>query len=288
MKTLLRISKTLSLAGILFTTNTYALPSFSYPVPKDNDIVYSFGIPSKQSLPRRMNILVWNLHKGANDTFPTDFGDLAYQKDLLINQEMQLDARMRSVFSGLPLDYFTTATSFFIGKDLARTGVSTASSVKPIETEFVRTVILEPVVNSPKVTLVTQYPIQNSDKKLTVINIHGINFVDADSYRKEINRIYDEVKNIPAPLIFAGDFNSWSEERNLILKEMADKLKLREANFFPDNRMRFNKHPLDHFYYTDDIKVIDAKVEEFYQGSDHKPLELVIEYSPLLKLAKRH
>lgn len=237
-----------------------------------------------------MNILVWNLHKGEDDTFSTDFFELAFKKDLILGQEMLLSPLMKMVFGSYPHYLFSSATSFYVGKELTRTGVTTASPVSPTAVDFVRTKTLEPIVNSPKVTLVSRYPIRNTSKILTVVNIHGINFVDNSSYRSEINRIYEAIKNYPAPLIFAGDFNSWNEERNLVLADLQKKLKLRAANFFPDHRFRFNKHPLDHFFYTDDLRIIEAKVEDFYQGSDHKPLELTLEYSPmesLFKIAKK-
>lgn len=301
MKILTHIPKTLKAIGLLavlfstiaspaFSIDTTPVPDYSYshPVPADKDVLLSFGNASQPSLPRRMNILVWNLHKGANDSFATDFTELGYKKDLIVAQEMQLDPFMERVFAAFPLNTYSTATSFFLGKELFRTGVTTASQVKPVSETYIRTVTLEPVVNSPKVTLITQYPIRFTDKKLTVVNIHGINFVDVPSFKKEIDRIYETIKTYPSPLIFTGDFNSWNDERLAILKDFSVKMKMKEANFFPDNRMRFNKRPLDHFFYTEDIRVLEAKVEGFYQGSDHKPLELVIEYSPLLNFIKRH
>lgn len=251
--------------------------NYSHPIPAEKDVLLSVGSASQNALPKRLSILVWNLHKGANKTFTTDFLNLTNHKDLIIGQEMLLNKLMTDVFSSLTQEDFETATSFFLGKTLARTGVATASAVASSDTHFIRTKTLEPIINSPKVTLITRYPISNSTKELTVVNIHGINFVDSKSYKKEIQRIYEAIKDIPAPLIFTGDFNSWSEEREKILDELLPKLKLHEAKFFPDNRMKFNGHPLDHFFYTDDILVIDAKVEGFYQGSDHKPLELVID-----------
>jgi endonuclease/exonuclease/phosphatase (EEP) superfamily protein YafD len=134
------------------------------------------------------------------------------------------------------------------------------------------------VVHSPKVTLITSYPIANTDKLLTVVNLHAINFVSSKSFRIEMQRIYDAIKNIPSPLVFAGDFNTWNNDRIVILDEFSKKLGLSEAKFSPDNRMRFNGFPLDHFLYTKDIKITNARVDEFYQGSDHKPLQVEIEY----------
>lgn len=284
MKNLVNISKTFALSAVLTvtfaTTSAFGGNNYSHPIPKDNEVLMTVGTASQPALPKKMNVLVWNLHKGADESFPTDFTDLAYGKDLVLAQEMLLNPFMERVFGAFPTNIYTTATSFFLGKELYRTGVATSAQVKPAYESYIRTQILEPVVNSPKVTLLTQYPIKGTDKKLTVLNIHGINFVDVPSFKKEITRIFDVMRTISGPMIFAGDFNTWNDERLAILKELSTKLKMRAANFFPDNRMRFNGRPLDHFLYTEDIRIHEAKVEGFYQGSDHKPLELVIEYSP--------
>lgn len=291
MNILARFVKSTALLALVLSVTLHSPEGRSYPVPGDKDVIGGFGFPSKKSLSKRINILVWNLHKGEDETFATDFIELAYKKDLVLGQEMFLNPVMEMVFGSFPHYRFTSATSFFIGKDLIRTGVTTASPVSPSKVDFVRTQTLEPIVNSPKVTLVSRYPIKFSTKELTVVNIHGINFVDSSSYRKEMDRIYETVKNYPSPIIIAGDFNTWNEERNAILRDLSKKLKLKAANFFPDHRMTFNNHPLDHFLYTEDLRVIEAKVEGFYQGSDHKPLEVLVEYSPLnslFKIARRH
>lgn len=252
-----------------------------YPIPADSDVIKPLGNPSRFSLPsKRIKFLVWNLHKGSDAPFKYEFFSLGFDRDIIMGQEIYLDDNMLDVFQLMPHLLFTTATSFFDGKGKIRTGVTNASSVKPSLVKFVRTQNREPVIHSPKVTLITSYPITHSDKKLTVVNIHGINFVSTKVFRQELNRIYESIKDIPSPLVFAGDFNTWNRDRLNILNEYKEKLGLSEAEFTPDNRLTFNGFPLDHFLYTSDIKIIGAKVEEFYQGSDHKPLQVEVEYSP--------
>lgn len=281
MKTTSHFVKTLVLvATFIFFNILQAEVKIGVPTPSDKDVITTFGLSSQASLAKRINILVWNLHKGENDDFPADFVSLVQQKDIVLMEEIYLSPVMRIIFGSFPHYFYTSATSFFYGKEAFRTGVATSSPVQPSSTNFVRTQVLEPVANSPKITLITRYPLRFSTKQLTVVNIHGINFVDATSYRKEINRIYESIKNIPSPLIFAGDFNTWSDERDAVLEDFIKKLKLNEAAFSPDYRLKFNGHPLDHFFHTNDLKIISAKVEDFYRGSDHKPLELEVEYRP--------
>lgn len=254
-----------------------------FPVPADEDTLLSFGRPTRSQLPpKKMKFLVWNLHKGTEETFKIEYLALGMGRDIIMNQEVFLDSKMMDVFGYFPHMLFTTATSFFSGKEKTRTGVANITSVKPETTEFLRTETLEPVVNSPKVLLINSYPIRFSNKKLTVVNIHGINFVSNKSFRHEMNRIYEKIKDIPSPLVFAGDFNTWNEERMEILVEYSKKLGLSEARFFPDNRMSFNGHPLDHFLHTSDLKVTNARVDNFYMGSDHKPLLVDVEFSDRL------
>lgn len=270
--------KGLVLFTLLSTTQAFGQNRDVYPIPSENDVLKTFGHASKLQLPsKRLRFLVWNLHKGTEDSFKTEYLMLSFNRDIVINQEVYLDSKMMSVFNLFPFNYHVSATSFFSGKKNIRTGVSNISAVKPEEVSFVRTMTLEPVVSSPKVTLISRYPIRFSNKLLTVVNIHGINFVSNKNFRLEIDRIYQAIKNYPAPLVFTGDFNTWNEERLDILQEYSKKLGLSEASFNPDNRMTFNGNPLDHFLHTKDMKVVDAKVDGDYQGSDHKPLEVEIE-----------
>lgn len=255
-------------------------PGVLFPIPADNDVIHSLGRASRAKLPTRMKFLVWNLHKGVDDTFDLEYPALAFDRDVIMNQEVYLDKNMTSVWRFLPQFLFTTATSFFDGEEKIRTGVANISTVAPVSNSFIRTQTLEPVVRSPKVLLISSYPISNTHKKLTVVNIHGINFVSNKSFELEMDRIYEKIKDIPSPLIFAGDFNTWNDGRLEYLSKIAEKLGLSAAKFKPDDRLRFNGRPLDHFLFTSDIRVISASVNGMYKGSDHKPIQVELEYSP--------
>ena len=254
-----------------------------YRIPKESEVLTTMGRVAKISLPKKMNILVWNLHKGQDAPFAQDFSTLSRNKDLILAEEVYLDELMTHVFSSLPDYYFNIATSFFLGKDENRTGVATASQVRASRLSYIKTETDEPAIKTPKMTIITSYPIRYSFKKLTVVNIHSINFVENKYFDKEIERIYSVIKDIPSPIIFAGDFNTWNEGRLKKLDEIRTRLNLNEASFAPDNRKKFHGSPLDHFLFSKDLKVRSAKVEEYYQGSDHKPLEIELEYSPLIQ-----
>jgi endonuclease/exonuclease/phosphatase (EEP) superfamily protein YafD len=255
--------------------------AFPVPVPADSDVLKNLGRSSRFQLPpRRIKFLVWNLHKGSEKTFKIEYLTLGFDRDIIMNQEVFLDKNMTDVWHNMSQFLFTTATSFYSGKEKIRTGVANVSKVKPILSDFLRTVTLEPVIHSPKVLLINSYPIRFSNKNLTVVNIHGINFVSTKSFELEFSRIYEKIKDIPSPLVFAGDFNTWNNERLKILDRYAKKLGLSGTKFTPDERMKFNGNPLDHFLHTSDLIVKRARVDGFYSGSDHKPLQVEVEYSP--------
>lgn len=285
---LLSITTLISLNTVAFSSMDVAyddyvrVPDIAAPVPADDDVIKHMGFPTSSQLPARsFKFLVWNLHKGTEERFKPEYLALSFDRDIVMNQEVFLDQKMTGVFNYLPHFFFTTATSFFSGKEKVRTGVANISRVQPSHTLFIRTKTLEPVVGSPKLALITSYPIRFSTHDLTVVNIHGINFVSTRSFQQELARIYELIKDVKGPLVFAGDFNTWNLERTKILEHYAQKLGLSHARFLPDNRMTFNGYPLDHFLHSKDLKVSKAKVEGFYRGSDHKPLQVEVEYFPL-------
>jgi endonuclease/exonuclease/phosphatase (EEP) superfamily protein YafD len=256
--------------------------AYAAETPKDDQVILNLGRPSVENLPaKNLKILVWNLHKGANKDFEKDFSTLTENKNLILSQEILLNQDMTRIFSNYPDYLFVSATSFFMGKELFRTGLATASMAPAYWSGFIRTKNLEPILNSPKMALITQYPIEGRKDLLTVVNLHGINFVSSNIYREEIERIYQVIVNLKLlerPLIVAGDFNTWSEERMNIFSFFALRLFLKEATFSPDHRLTFRGFPLDHVLYSSHFILHSAKADLNYQGSDHQPLELVFSF----------
>jgi endonuclease/exonuclease/phosphatase (EEP) superfamily protein YafD len=248
-------------------------------IPRDNEVILNLGRPGRNALAsKQIKMLVWNLHKGESQDFEKDFTSLAWDKDLILSQEILLNSEMKRIFAEFPEFLFQTATSFYMGKNLNRTGVAIASQAPVLRSHFIRTKNLEPFTHSPKITLITQYGIENQTEFLTIINVHAINFVTATIFAEEMDHICQVVESLDIlnhPLVFAGDFNTWSEERVVILNNLKNKLRLKEAQFSPDYRLTFHGFALDHVLYSSHLSLISAKADRIYQGSDHRPLELV-------------
>ena len=272
----------LSILFVLSVVIGQAQAFFFLPIerqkPEELDILWSFGHASKKFLPnQRLKILVWNIYKGSEPTFPREFPYLAIESDLVLTQEILFDKNMENVLYFLPHFYGVMATSFLVGKEQHRTGVATLSPVKSLYNKGILTETTEPITSTSKATLISKYPIKNSNSLLTVVNIHGINFVTNTSFQYELERIKKLIENIDGPLLFAGDFNTWNQERMSSLEKMITDLKLTPAQFSPDYRKTFNGYPLDHFFYSQHFNFIKARVEKSFKGSDHQPLILEIE-----------
>ena len=77
------------------------------------------------------------------------------------------------------------------------------------------------------------------------------------------------------PLIVAGDFNTWSNNRSRSLNEFMAKHQLLPVTFEPDQRTQFWNLPLDHVYLRD-LDLVEASTIEV-QSSDHNPLLITVE-----------
>lgn len=281
-------TRALGVLSVIFALTTFSdtiqANEKAIPIPADEDVLYTIGQATRSQLPgRKFKFMVWNLFKGSEETFRTEFITMGFTRHIILAQEMLLNKKMLDTFKLLPHFKFTTATSFYSSKEKLRTGVANISPVKPLFTKYIRTKTLEPFLKTPKMALITTYPIAYSRKNLTVVNIHGINFVTTKKFEEEIDRIYQIIKDIPHPLVFSGDFNTWNEDRLKILENYTKKLGLKEAEFYPDYRIRFNGNVLDHFFYSSDLKVTSAEVDNSSIGSDHKPLLVDVEYFPKIE-----
>ena len=72
------------------------------------------------------------------------------------------------------------------------------------------------------------------------------------------------------PLVMAGDFNTWSEERQAWLDTFADLHQLHAVEFDPDRRTTIFSRPIDHIY-TRGLDTVNAQAVPV-GSSDHNPL----------------
>ncbi|MDW1872991.1 endonuclease/exonuclease/phosphatase family protein, partial [Vibrio sp. Vb0598] len=129
----------------------------------------------------------------------------------------------------------------------------------------------EPWLRLPKSALYSQYRLSNGES-LAVINVHAINFtVGTEEYTSQLSALETLLKQHSGPIVFAGDFNSWSEYRITAMKQALREANLREVQFSPDHRTQFiTGLPLDHVFYRG-LTLKNAKAPQS-DASDHNPL----------------
>lgn len=215
----------LSAALLLTAINQPAVAS-GEPLPSPSDVVRRI---SSNSFPHVVRLLNWNVLKGENgEAWATDMRELAKGRNIVTLQEGHETPLMTTTLKSIPgLSFHMTGSFIYKG---FMTGVITGSSSEPTRIDFRRSPHKEPVLNSPKVTGLSYFKM-NNDQELLVANLHGINFVGPDKFKAQLDNVAEVLARHNGPLILAGDFNTWSEPRAKILQEFARALALDEVQF---------------------------------------------------------
>jgi endonuclease/exonuclease/phosphatase (EEP) superfamily protein YafD len=215
--------------------------------------------------PQRISVLNWNIYKGQRENWATDFRRYSYKHDVVIIQEANLGEELKSMLDKQH-QYWTLNTAFHY-QDKA-TGVMTASRVKPVHSCGQSTV--EPFIRFPKTSLVSYYPVEGMNENLLVANIHGINFtLGVGVYTEQVEKLYAIMKHHEGPIVLAGDFNTWSDERMRIVDDLAQRLSLESLDYTSHNRTIFLGNALDHVFYRG---LVPLEHDTWHvTSSDHNP-----------------
>ena len=250
-------------------------------VPEDHDVIKSFGSSVKDEIEKDIiDIFVWNIYKAKKQNWKTQFEGQVSAYDFFLLQEMVTNPLIKSVFTSSEEVNYATATSFFYKKNMQRTGVATGSKYQPSSTSFLRSQNREPILLTPKITLFTKYPIKGHNKELLVVNIHAINFVSSNTLHSQLKDAADVIQEHDGPSIFAGDFNTWTSEKQSFLKKVTSEAGMSEVTFENDTRKKMFGWILD-FIFVKGLEVLDSKVHDSLEASDHKAI------SAKLKLIKQ-
>jgi len=91
----------------------------------------------------------------------------------------------------------------------------------------------------------------------------------------QVRVIADALAGEKRPVILAGDFNTWSEQRHEVLAEVAARLGLVSVLIEPDGRRRTLGRHLDHFYFRG-FRLVRASAPKV-SSSDHNPILVELE-----------
>ena len=194
---------------------------------------------------KALRVLAWNLHKNDDPGWDTDLARFAAESDLLLIQEAALTPELRHVVETAGYRWLLASALRWNGREM---GVMTAARVEPTVACTKRSE--EPLLQVPKTAIIAYYQVGGRRDTLAVANLHAINFT-LDLGRATAGSSRRSPPSSAAhegPVIFAGDFNTWTAERAAIVSEIAARLGLTPVVPADDARTRFFGQQVDHFY----------------------------------------
>ncbi len=214
-----------------------------------------------------LGIVSWNIYKQQRLNWYSVLNKLVINNHLILLQEAQNSSQLINfiVSQHLVADQVPAITL-----PQYASGVMTLARSDPIYCCPLRE--KEPLLRLPKSALITVYPLHNG-QNLMIINIHAVNFsFGIDIYTRQLRNIGEYIKKHQGPMIFAGDFNTWSRQRINELKRFTHSLRMKEVNFDADERTIIFGYPLDYVFYNN-LTLLDAEVIKT-QSSDHNPISV--------------
>ncbi|MFC0322514.1 endonuclease/exonuclease/phosphatase family protein [Gallibacterium melopsittaci] len=213
---------------------------------------------------KQLRVVVWNLHKGLDRGWQQALQHYSQSADILLLQEVTSEQKLPQLLPTLPEQLFASPFAY----RNVMSGVAQISKFVP--QYYCSASVVEPWIRFPKASMSANYS-RNNAQALLVINAHLINFEwIPTAYQQQLQQITDQIKQHTGPVLLAGDFNAWNQERTVLLRQLMKQLGLQEVQFTPDDRIRFNRYPLD-YVFVRGINVIQAKTVQT-TASDHNPL----------------
>jgi endonuclease/exonuclease/phosphatase (EEP) superfamily protein YafD len=216
--------------------------------------------------PHALRVLTWNIHKEGDAGWERDLAQFSAANDLVLLQEAVLSPALLDLLESHNFR-FTMASSFlYQDTDI---GVLTAARALPLAscTELV----VEPWLRIPKSATVSWFALEGTPLRLAVVNVHAINFaLSLDAYQEQFNALVTALRNHDGPIIFAGDFNTWTDARLAVVLDVAAALHMTAIPFAEDLRSLFLGHQLDHMLVRGFDVVQSAAIA--VKSSDHNPV----------------
>ena len=151
----------------------------------------------------------------------------------------------------------------------SQSGVMTLSRVRAVSHCFLSH--QEPWLRTPKATSISRYTLDSEEQTLLVINLHGVNFaLGNESLSRQLRDASSLLEHHQGPVIFSGDFNTWSKQRmDMVSAHMLEK-GMRPLTFPQDHRVQFFGQALDHIFVRG-LRVVNTGSDSV-ESSDHNPI----------------
>lgn len=220
-----------------------------------------------------LTVITWNMQKFENSKAFYDVKRLSETADILILQEAMHSDGWQSAFAS-HIPYSWNFFKSFCTDTKKATGVQSGSRYPLINNQNIISPVSEPVTFTPKVTGFSQIDIAGFGI-VTLINTHALNFNSGNDFKTQIKDIFERLKTIQGPMIWAGDFNTWTADRLNFLMNLTKQLGLTHLSPSNDNRgMVF-----DHIF-SRGLEVVSSEVLPD-KTSDHRPLKAVFKLNKI-------
>jgi endonuclease/exonuclease/phosphatase (EEP) superfamily protein YafD len=223
-----------------------------------------------------IKVLNWNVAKSNyGDAWIQEFNTLLrqYNPDIICLQEVRLCAKTQQMI-GLTDRSWNFAPNFIDTHHNAYAGILTAAWAHHQTGRSLLTQHYEPITQTPKVSLFTEYSLA-PDNPLLIVNTHLINFVERSLFQAQLKAIETRIASHTGAVIFSGDCNTWSQSRWRLLQQMATRLGLTSAAFSLKDSLKIKRFllspPLDYIFYRG-LCEYSATVLNHCYASDHKPM----------------
>ncbi|MEQ1722596.1 MAG: endonuclease/exonuclease/phosphatase family protein [Pseudobdellovibrio sp.] len=216
---------------------------------------------------QEFSLITWNAHKLADDQFMPDLVNLAQNADIIFIQEAMHEANLQNDFTSKFSMHFSFHKSFCNG-DKEATGVMTATRYEMDKSTTIVSPDTEPFTFTPKVSGYSVIEIPEVGK-VHLINTHGLNFNTGSKFERQMNHLAEFIKTLDGPVIWAGDFNTWTGGRKDHLLAKTKSLGLSHLKPSQDKR----NLKLDHVF-ARGLEVIDVNILNEYKSSDHLPIKV--------------
>lgn len=217
-----------------------------------------------------ITVITWNAHKFDDKKFFHDLKRLSQSSDILMVQEALHSEKWQMAFES----HFSMSFSFF--KSFCRdndqaTGVMTAARGLLESNQTLISTGVEPIISTPKVTGYSM--VQINGQVVHLLNTHALNFNTGMAFEDQMDQVTNFIAGLSGPVIWAGDFNTWSASRLAYLNNKVQSVGLQHLKPIVDNRRLM----LDHIY----VRGLSAQKTEVLteKTSDHFPVRTILKFN---------
>lgn len=215
------------------------------------------------------SLALWNLHKGKTDGYQKDLHRILNNYDFLLGQELYLDQAHQELIEERQI-HFSYGPSFRWGRFW--TGVGNFSKYPAQFSTPLVSRGKEPILKTPKTSLINLYLLPGEVIPLMVVNVHALNFeISHQKFAQQIEDVVQSIRLHKGPLIVAGDFNTWSQARYQALLNLLKPLGVERLPI--SSPVGITHRTLDHIFVRN-LQVKDYGLIPHITGSDHAALYL--------------